>query len=134
MMSALYLTNMLSWIFIVLGHWNNSLWVDISLHSDTLSRSQATQSLIFLLNATCLAEKQQITILMAFSLTWLELEPTIYHTRGEQANYNDTDTFFWSLMIARRVLCVVWIVTVVTMSASCILELKICKKGDELFG
>jgi hypothetical protein len=25
----------LSWIFIVLAHWNNSLWVDMSLHSDT---------------------------------------------------------------------------------------------------
>ena len=29
------------------------------LHSDTLSRFRANQSLLFLLNAACLAEKQQ---------------------------------------------------------------------------
>jgi len=34
--SALYQTNTLSWIFIVLVHWNNIPWVDMSLHSDTL--------------------------------------------------------------------------------------------------
>jgi hypothetical protein len=28
---------MLSWIIIVLAHWNNSLWRDMSPHSDTLS-------------------------------------------------------------------------------------------------
>ena len=27
---------MLSWVFIVLAHWNNSLWVDMSHHLDTL--------------------------------------------------------------------------------------------------
>jgi len=36
-------------------------WVDMSLHSDT-SRFRANQSLLFLLNAVCLAEKQQIPI------------------------------------------------------------------------
>jgi hypothetical protein len=35
--SILYLTNTLSWIFIVLAHWNNSPWVDMSLHSQTWS-------------------------------------------------------------------------------------------------
>jgi hypothetical protein len=36
-MSTLFLTNTLSWIFIVLAHWNNSLCVDshMSLQSDT---------------------------------------------------------------------------------------------------
>jgi len=33
MMSALYYTNKLSWIYIVLAHRNNSPWWDISLHS-----------------------------------------------------------------------------------------------------
>ena len=37
MMSTLYYTNMLSWIVIVLVHWNNSPQVDMLLHSDTLS-------------------------------------------------------------------------------------------------
>jgi hypothetical protein len=35
-MSALYETNVLSWIFIVLAHWNNNSLVDMSLHLDTL--------------------------------------------------------------------------------------------------
>jgi hypothetical protein len=59
---------MLSWIFIVLAHWNNSPRIDMSPHSDTLSWFRANQSLIFLLNAACLVEKQQIPILL--SLVW----------------------------------------------------------------
>jgi hypothetical protein len=42
---------------------SNSPRVDISLHSDTLFWLQANQSLLFLLNAACLAEKQQMPIL-----------------------------------------------------------------------
>jgi len=41
---------------------NNSLRVDISLHSDTLFWFQANQSLLFI-HAACLAEKQPIPIL-----------------------------------------------------------------------
>ena len=67
MTPALYQINMLSWIFIMLAHWNNSLRVDMSLHSDTLFWFRANQSLIFLLNAACLAEKQQIPILYSFA-------------------------------------------------------------------
>ena len=48
---------------IVLAHWNNSPQIDMSPHSDTLSWFRANQSLLFLLNAACLAEKQQIPIL-----------------------------------------------------------------------
>jgi hypothetical protein len=53
---------MLSWIFIKLAHWNNSPRVEMSLHSDTLFWFRANQSLLFLRNAACLAEKQQIPI------------------------------------------------------------------------
>jgi len=63
MMSALFWTSTLSWIFIVLAHWDNSPRVDMSLHSDTLSHFLANQSLLFLLNTACLAEKQEITML-----------------------------------------------------------------------
>jgi len=49
--------------FVMLAHWNNSLRVDMSLHSDTLSWFRAKRSLLFLLNALCLVEKQQILIL-----------------------------------------------------------------------
>ena len=68
MRSALFQTNTLSWIFIVLAHWNNSPWSDMSLLSDTLFWFRANQSLLFLLNAACLVEKQQIPILL--SLVW----------------------------------------------------------------
>ena len=54
---ALYYTNMLSRILIVLGHWNNRVRIDVSPQSDTLSLFRANQSLLFLLNAACLTEK-----------------------------------------------------------------------------
>ena len=42
---------------------DNSPREDMSLHSVTLFWFRANQSLLFLLNAACLAEKQQIQIL-----------------------------------------------------------------------
>ena len=43
--------------------------------------------LVFLLNAACFTEKQQISIsVFGFGLTWPELKPTIYHVRGEHVN------------------------------------------------
>ena len=51
-----------------LAHWNNRPKVDMSLHSHTLFWFQDNQSLLLLLNAACLAEKQQIPILS--SLVW----------------------------------------------------------------
>ena len=64
MRSVNYETNMLSWIFfMVLAHWNNSPRIDMSPHSNTLFWFRVYQSLIFLLNAVCLAEKLQIPIL-----------------------------------------------------------------------
>jgi hypothetical protein len=38
--------------------------IDMSFHSETSFRFRANQSLLFLLNAACLAEKQQIPILV----------------------------------------------------------------------
>ena len=68
---------MLSWIFIVQAHWNNNPRVDMSPHSDILFWIRANQSLLFLLNTTCLAEKKATnTNCIVFSL-----EPTIYRTR-----------------------------------------------------
>ena len=50
------------WIFIVLAHWYNSPRIYMSPHSDTLSRVQANQSLPFLHDAACLAEKPHISL------------------------------------------------------------------------
>jgi hypothetical protein len=52
----------LSWIAIVLAHWNNSPQIAMSPHSDTLFWFRANLSLLFLLNTACLAKKQQIPI------------------------------------------------------------------------
>ena len=59
----------LSCIFIVLTHWNNSPQLGMSLHSDTLFWFRAIQYLLFLFNAVCLAEKQQISI---FCSLWID--------------------------------------------------------------
>ena len=56
----------------------------------TLSWFQANQSLLFLLNAACLAEKQHISTLV-FGLTRLGLKPTIYQIQGELAKHYTND-------------------------------------------
>ena len=76
MMFAFYWTNMLSWLT------ETSPWVDISLHSHTLSWFGANQSLLLLLNVQCLAKKQQKPV-SVFGLTWLRCEPMIYRSQGE---------------------------------------------------
>ena len=48
---ALFQTNNLSWICIVLAHWNKSRRIDISSHIDTWSRFRVKQSSLFLINA-----------------------------------------------------------------------------------
>jgi len=55
-------TNNLRWNVIVLGNWIKSHLVDMLLHSDTFFWFRAKQSLLLLLSAACLAEKQQIPI------------------------------------------------------------------------
>jgi hypothetical protein len=72
MRSTLYWTNTPTWIFIGLAHhWNNCPRVDMLLHSDTLFWFRASQSLLFLLNAACLAEKQQLNKYQIYSL-WID--------------------------------------------------------------
>jgi hypothetical protein len=48
-----------SWIFIMLAHWNNSPRVEMSLHSDTLFWFRANQSLLFLRNVACLPKSKK---------------------------------------------------------------------------
>jgi hypothetical protein len=61
----------------------------MSLHADPLFWFRASQSLLLLLNAACLAEKKQILILV-FDLTRPGIELTIYHTRDKHANHYPT--------------------------------------------
>ena len=49
--------NTLSWIVIVLAHWDNTPWVDMSFHPDTLFWFRADQSLLFLQSALNWADR-----------------------------------------------------------------------------
>ena len=62
----------------------------MSSHSDTLSWFRTNQSVVFLLHAVCLVEKQQMKF-YSFCFTWLGLETTIYRKQGEHANHYTTD-------------------------------------------
>lgn len=64
MMPALHYSNTLKWIFMALDSWHNSPRVDMLFHWHTLSLFRANQSLLLLIKATSLAEKQQIPILL----------------------------------------------------------------------
>ena len=77
---------MLSWIFIVLVHWNNSV---APLGHIILIPSQP----IFALFPWCcvLSGEGTHTNFIVFGLTGSGMEPTIYHTRGEHANHYTTD-------------------------------------------
>ena len=79
--------------FTVLAYWNNSLQADMSLHSDTLSRIRAMKSWLLLLNIVCLAEKQQIPILL--SLVWPE---HAYHYTTDAVNFCLRHTSNWNHM------------------------------------
>ena len=74
----------------MLAHYNKSPRVDMSLHSDTLFWFRANQYLLFLLNAACLAEKQNINFIV-FGLTRPRPEPMIYDTRGKYADQYTID-------------------------------------------
>ena len=79
MKSALYKTNKISPL------------IDMSPHWDTLSWFRTNQSLLFLLNATSLAQSNNYQFIV-FGLTRSGLDPTIYGTQGENANNYTIDT------------------------------------------
>jgi hypothetical protein len=70
------------------AHWNNTLRIDISPHSDTLFWFWANPSLLFLLNV--LNGEATNTNFIVFGLTRSGLEPTTYRTvpNTEQQNKN----------------------------------------------
>ena len=55
---------------------------------------RANQSLLFLLNVACLAEKQNKYQFYSLCLMWLKLDLTIYCTRGEKDIQYTKDAFF----------------------------------------
>jgi hypothetical protein len=85
---------------LVLAHWSKSPRSDMSFYSYTLFWLPANKSLLILLNAACLAEKQQMPFLK--SLVWLDrgLELMIYRTRDKYVNHYATDVVLisWCIM------------------------------------
>ena len=74
--------------------------VEMSLHVDTLSWFRVNQSLLLVLKAACLPEKQQILFVKS---SRRGLEPMTYFTRGEH-DYNYTtdavatsNNYLWNL-------------------------------------
>ena len=90
-MTVLFVLDQHSISFVVLGHWNNSPRIDMSLHSETLFWFRDSQSLLLLLDAVRLAVKQHILNFIVFGLTRPWLESTTYRTRGDHANHYTTD-------------------------------------------
>jgi hypothetical protein len=89
----------MSWIFVVVAHWNNCQRVNMSLQLDTLFWFQANQSLLLLLSAACLVEKNKYQ----FYSLWLDptrAQFTIYHTQAEHANHYTTDVVSRILEVA----------------------------------
>ena len=95
MISALYQTNMLSWIFIVLSHWSNIPRQDMSLHLDTLFWLRGNQSLLLLLNAACLVENNKYQ----FDSFWFDL------TILEHANHYFIDA---ALLTEEEIVLINW--------------------------
>jgi hypothetical protein len=89
---------------IVVAHWNNSLQIDMLLHSDTLSWFRAIQSA---LSPYCcvLCGEATNTNFIVFGLTRSGLEPMIYRTPDEYANHYSTDAvhewYFWGLLVSQ---------------------------------
>ena len=68
-------------------------WIDMSPHSDTLSLFRVNQSLLVRLNVACLAEKQQIPIVLS-GLTQSRLDQTIYRPQCAHANHYITEAVY----------------------------------------
>ena len=80
--------------FLVLAHWNNSPCVNMSLHSNTLSRFQVNKSLLFLLNVAC-GEATNTNLIVSY-LTWQRSNCTT----GEHINHCTTDAVCHSIWIS----------------------------------
>ena len=77
--------------FIELAHWNNSPWVNMSPHLDTLFWFRANQTCSFSLLINAFLGRSNKYHFIVFGLTRPGLEHTISHTRGDHTNHNTAD-------------------------------------------
>ena len=86
----------------------------MSPDKDIISWFPANHSLLFLLNAACcvLSWEATNTNFIVFELIRSEIEPTIYHTRGEHANQYITDVVNFLLKISLFfLLCITFVLS-----------------------
>ena len=96
-------------MLIVIVHWNNSTRVDMSLRSDTVYWFRTNQSLLFLLNAVCLARSYKY-----FHNVWV-----FFNYRIKSCSYSYPNMFsrtWWLLDISTiykkyriKIECKVWV-------------------------
>ena len=88
MMSALFLTNTLSWMFMVLAHWNKSAGKCVAqLRKAMLMLSQP----VFDITPYCCWRNGETTNTNFIVFSMIRLGIEIYHTWGENANHYTTD-------------------------------------------
>ena len=85
MLSTLYLTNTLSWIFIVLIHWSNSPSVDMSLHWVIKKADLCPYSLM------------RRTLRRSSKQHCLTFELATYRTQSEDARHYTTQCYWFTL-------------------------------------
>jgi len=94
MMSTLYYTNMLGWVFIVLAHWNNSLQVDMCSTWTHYPNSEPSSLYNYSLMLYILNGKTTKFFYSLLGLTWMELKLMIYYTWVEHSNHYTIDGDF----------------------------------------
>ena len=82
-MSALPWTNTLSYTFLVVALWSNSLRVDMSFHSNTLPWFRAIQVFVFTPELCGLSEETNHTNISVVGFTTQILGPKIHRTRSD---------------------------------------------------
>ena len=92
----LLLTRTLSWMFILLANWNNNLRIYFAPLGQSIPNPNQS---VFTFTPLCMLRAWRRSantncIGLIFGFTRQGLEPTMYHTRGENLNHYTTDAIF----------------------------------------
>ena len=94
----LYQTYTLTWFCIVLAHWNNIAWIEMSPTPTHYPYFELTSFCYFSVMISGEATTYQFR---SFWFHPIEADPTIYHIRGEHANHYTTDVVPLNIYIGR---------------------------------
>jgi hypothetical protein len=102
-MTTLYKTNMLSWISIVLGHWNKSTERHVS-HIGHIFRIPSQPVFDLIPKQYVIIEETTKTNVIVYGLTRPGVQSTIYRTHCKHANHYTTD----AAVIITKYLLIIW--------------------------